>query len=285
MRPKILTHRGLDPSHENYFYESSLEAFRDQLDRGFGLEFDIQPSKDGGLIIAHDDNLRRLSGGKDERKISDCNTAEILSMSFSGCHLTDFPSLLGLIRDKQNRECLSAIHLKHGSQKPEILDLIINHLNVSDPARFILFDVKIDTARYLKEHNSFLRLAPSISHPYDIERYNNVTGGTLYSLDEILPLHGLFDWVWLDEWDLSDARGGTKHLYNKQTFDALRAAEFSIALVSPELHASSPGLLGGEVHPDATNRATLMRALNDIIALSPDLVCTDYPDLVRSLIV
>ena len=32
----IITHRGLEPSRSNYFSESSLEAFKDQLSRGFG---------------------------------------------------------------------------------------------------------------------------------------------------------------------------------------------------------------------------------------------------------
>ena len=38
----IITHRGLDPSYQNYYLESSIEAFDNQLNRGFGLEFDLQ---------------------------------------------------------------------------------------------------------------------------------------------------------------------------------------------------------------------------------------------------
>jgi glycerophosphoryl diester phosphodiesterase len=283
MRPIILTHRGLDPSRENYFKESSMEAFADQLRRGFGLEFDLQLSKDRRLIIIHDDNIGRLTDGKDRRKINDITGAEILSMNFGGCHLTDLPTLLGFIRDKQSKECLSAIHLKHGSQEPATLDLILDHLKTADPTKFIVFDTKISTARYLKEHNPSLRLAPSVSHPYDIARYNKVTGGTLYAVNEILPLRKLFDWVWLDEWDLSDTNGGTKSLYNEEVFTVLRTAGLSIALVSPELHASSPGLLGGEAHPDAVSKTTLAATLNKILALSPDLICSDYPDMIRAL--
>jgi hypothetical protein len=283
MGPRILTHRGLDPSRKNYFPESSLEAFTDQLNRGFGLEFDLRPSKDGGLIVIHDDNLGRLSRGKDGRKIREIGTAEILSMSFDGCRLTELPALLGLIHNKQSKDRLSAIHLKYGSQEPATLDLILRFLETADPARFIVFDVKIETARYLKQRNPSLRLAPSVSHPYDIERYNGATGGTLYAIGDILPLRDLFDWVWLDEWDLSDVHGRAKSLYNKATFGALRKAGFNVALVSPELHASSPGLLGGEAHPDAANRTALIAAIKNILALSPDLICTDYPDLVRGL--
>ena len=35
---QIITHRGLDISRENYFAESSVEAFTDQSERGYGLE-------------------------------------------------------------------------------------------------------------------------------------------------------------------------------------------------------------------------------------------------------
>ena len=280
---KILTHRGLDPSRKNYFLESSCEAFEDQLARGFGLEFDVRLSKDNGLIVIHDGDLGRLSRGKDMRKIGDINIAEILAMDFSGCHLADLTTILNLIRDKQSKECLSAIHLKHDSQEPATLDLILRHLAAADPTQFIIFDVKIETARYLKSHSPSLQLAPSVAHPYDIKRYNAVTGGTLYSLDEILPLRDLFDWVWLDEWDLTDSDGKMKTLYNKEVFAALRAKDFSIALVSSELHASSPGLLGGEAHPNAVDRATLTTAIKNILSLSPNLICTDYPDLIREL--
>ena len=42
----VITHRGLNFSRPGYFLESSLEAFVDQLDNGFGLEFDVRLTKD-----------------------------------------------------------------------------------------------------------------------------------------------------------------------------------------------------------------------------------------------
>jgi hypothetical protein len=284
MPTKILTHRGLDPSRNPYFAESSREAFANQLARGFGLEFDLRRTKDDRLIVIHDSNLRRISNGKDDREIQDVALAEILAMDFEGCRLMDLPALLQLIKEKQSGGALSALHLKYGSQEPETLDLVLAALQKAEPVPCIIFDVTVETARYLKERDPSLELAPSVAHPYDIARYNAAVGGTLYAIDEILPHRDLFRWVWLDEWDLVDENNGTKHLYTKETFNTLRAAGFSIGLVSPELHASSPGLLGGEAHPDAKDRAMLTKAIKNIVALSPDLICTDYPDLVRGLI-
>jgi hypothetical protein len=283
MRTKILTHRGLDPSKKNYFLESSREAFEDQLSRGFGLEFDIRPTKDGGPAIIHDDSLRRISKGKDMRKIEDIPLAELLSMDFHGCHLIELGTLLALIRDKQSSNTLSAIHLKRAVQGSATLDLFLDALKKSDPKQFIIFDVTLETARYLKEKNPTLALAPSVAHPYDIQRYGAATGNTLYPLTQAIAMKDIFSWVWLDEWDLSDADGKTKTLYNKEVFDVLRTAGFSIGLVSPELHASSPGLLGGEAHPDARDPVALESAIKKILGLGPDIICTDYPDMVRML--
>lgn len=283
MTTKVLTHRGLDPSRPGYFTESSREAFTDQLARGFGLEFDLRLTSDGGLVVIHDGNLSRLSKGADARDVRDISLAELLAMEFDGCHLIDFSSLLALLYDRQSPDTISAIHLKHGAQDPQTLDTILAALEHADPARFIMFDATIETAGHLKEVNPMLHLAPSVAHPYDIARYNAATGGTLYTLEEIMPYRSIFDWVWLDEWDLTDADGGTKSLYNEATFNAARNAGFSIGLVTPELHASSPGLLGGEAHPDARDAETLTAAMKRILSLSPDLVCTDHPDLARSL--
>ncbi|MDR3548758.1 MAG: glycerophosphodiester phosphodiesterase family protein [Candidatus Pacebacteria bacterium] len=281
MRPRILTHRGLDPSQKNYFVESSREVFEDQLARGFGLEFDIRKTKDGGLAIIHDDSLRRISKGSDTRKIGEIPVDELLAMEFDGCHLTDLKTLLAAIRKRQTGDALSAIHLKHATQEPETLDLILEVLKDADPSRFIIFDVIPETAHYLLKRNPALALAPSVSHPYDIQRYGAATGNTLYPIEQIVPLRNIFSWVWLDEWDRSAMNGGTKSLYREETFDVLRRNGFSIAVISPELHASSPGLLGGEAHPDARDRSSLENAIKNILGLKPDIICTDYPDMVR----
>ena len=137
--------------------------------------------------------------------------------------------------------------------------------------------------KYLKERNPKLHLASSVSHQYDIERYNGVVGGTLITIEEAIENKDLFDWVWLDEWDLTDKDGGVKSLYNKENFELLRKNNLKIALVTPELHATSPGLLGGESHQDAKDHQTLVKRLHEIITLKPDAICTDWPDLVTSL--
>lgn len=280
----IITHRGLDPSKKNYFAESSLEAFTDQLERGYGLEFDLQVTKDNKIIITHDSDLNRVSYGKDVRKIAELTQDEILSKEFGNCHLTSFRDLLKLIQDKQSPDSISAIHIKHHCQNKENFDIILGYLKDENVDNFILFDITPEGAKYLKSKNGNLHLAPSVSHPFDIKRYSTAVGGTLINAEQALNHVELFDWVWLDEWDLTNENNGSKKFYTKEIFDMFKSKGIKVALVAPELHALSPDLLGGESHQDALNKETLIQRTREIINLDPDAICTDYPDTLKQLI-
>lgn len=281
---QIITHRGLDPSRPGHPKESSLEAFLNQLKRGYGLEFDLQFTKDREIVINHSPNLASISGGQDERSFADLTESEIVSLSFDGCHLASLETLLAMI-DGSDKGGLNAIHLKYSWQSPEYLDIILEKLERAeiDFEHFVMFDVKIEAARYLKKKCPQLSLAPSVAHPFDIQRYNGAVGETLLSFDEVRSNCALFDWVWLDEWDLADEGGRTKKLYTAETFDFFRRLGLKIALVTPELHRTSPGLLGGEAHADAETQERLFTRLAEILSLRPDAVCTDYPDQASSI--
>jgi glycerophosphoryl diester phosphodiesterase len=279
----VITHRGLDPEKPNYYMESSREAFADQISRGFGLEFDLQFTKDGKIVVLHDKDLSRITNGADTRKIGEVNFDELLDMDFNGYHITSFGALLQMIQSNPNGKSLNAIHFKHGVQTKEQMDQILKEFEGANPEHFIFFDLKTKSAKYLKEKDGRLHLAASVAHPHDIERYNSAVGGTLLPLSEVIDNRDVFDWVWLDEWDLSDKDGGQKSLYSEETFKIARDAGLKIALVTPELHGTSPGLLGGEAHPDAGNREKLNKRLKEIFELRPDAMCTDYPDYVKNL--
>ena len=284
MLVSVITHRGLDPSRAPYFFESSVEAFSDQLDRGYGLEFDLRITKDNKIVVIHDDSLKRISKGKDTREIRSLTADEILAMDFDGSHIATLDHLLHLIETRQREDAVSAMHLKIGSQGKDDLDIILSCLQEANPKKFYIFDTTIPTAAYLKEKNPNLRIAPSVAHPHDIKRYNDVVGGTLFSVEEVLAQRALFDGVWLDEWDLIDKNGGIKKCYTQETIDTLRNAGLWVGLVTPELHGTSPGLLGGEAHADAKSFEVLALRFQEIIALKPDAMCTDYPDYVQNLI-
>lgn len=54
-----LAHRGL---HGPGVPENSMAAFRAAVERGYGIELDLQPAADGTPLVFHDENLSRLTG-------------------------------------------------------------------------------------------------------------------------------------------------------------------------------------------------------------------------------
>ena len=71
-------HRGLwntnDPG-ENNRPENSLASFRAAVDKGYGIELDVHLTKDGHLVVHHDDSLKRMTGV--DKRIAESTLAEI----------------------------------------------------------------------------------------------------------------------------------------------------------------------------------------------------------------
>ncbi|MBQ0065921.1 MAG: glycerophosphodiester phosphodiesterase [Firmicutes bacterium] len=69
-----IAHRGFFNNKEEY-PENSLPAFQRAVDAGFGIELDVQMSKDGKLVVFHDGTLKRMC--KDERMLIDLTYDEL----------------------------------------------------------------------------------------------------------------------------------------------------------------------------------------------------------------
>lgn len=72
-------HRGL---HGDGRAENSMSAFAAAKEKGFGIELDIRLSKDGELVVFHDETLDRVVGR--EGKVIDFTKDELAAMSLSG---------------------------------------------------------------------------------------------------------------------------------------------------------------------------------------------------------
>ncbi len=107
-------HRGL---HDNASDapENSLRAFQAAVDAGFGIELDVQLSRDGVPVVFHDFTLERVCGV--EGKVCERSLAELKQLSLLGTdqRIPTFEEALSLI----------------GGRVPLIVELKIEALDVS----------------------------------------------------------------------------------------------------------------------------------------------------------
>jgi len=71
-------HRGL---WDERYPENSLPAFELAARAGYGIELDIQLSKDGKVVVFHDTSLKRMCGV--ERKVCDLTLAELKTLKLA----------------------------------------------------------------------------------------------------------------------------------------------------------------------------------------------------------
>lgn len=75
----MYAHRGL---HNSERAENSMSAFKAAVEGGFGIEMDIRLSKDGKLVVFHDDTLDRVCGR--EGKVIDFTADELATFKLKG---------------------------------------------------------------------------------------------------------------------------------------------------------------------------------------------------------
>ncbi len=92
-------HRGLHDS-EKGVPENSLAAFRLAVENGYGAELDVHLSKDGRLVVMHDESLLRTAGV--DKNICDCTAEELdrLTLEGTGEHIPYLEEVLPLFEGK-----------------------------------------------------------------------------------------------------------------------------------------------------------------------------------------
>ena len=93
-----IAHRGL---HGEGVTENGMKAFEKAIENGFAFELDIHITKDGQLVVRHDDNLKRTTGK--EGVIEDLTLAEIKKdyRLFDGGEIPTFQEVLDLNKERK----------------------------------------------------------------------------------------------------------------------------------------------------------------------------------------
>ena len=76
-----LAHRGLHNMEKNV-PENSLAAFRAAAQGGYGVELDVRLTKDGQVVVSHDDALARMT--YTYKKVSECDYEELRQLRLLG---------------------------------------------------------------------------------------------------------------------------------------------------------------------------------------------------------
>lgn len=79
LRAYLIAHRGF---HDKDAPENSLVAFHQAMEKGYAIELDVHLTKDGKVVVFHDDTLIRMTG--DERHIAQLTLEELQKLHLAG---------------------------------------------------------------------------------------------------------------------------------------------------------------------------------------------------------
>lgn len=122
LSPILYAHRGLH-DNQNFPTENSLSAFAKAVAQGYGMEFDLQYTKDGKIVVFHDASLKRLCYV--DKLVQDCDYAELSTLHLPcGEKIPLFSEVLELVAGKTPL----MIEIKHYHKPVELVQEVVNML-------------------------------------------------------------------------------------------------------------------------------------------------------------
>ena len=114
-RGRFFAHRGLH-TPDKRIPENSLAAFGLAAEAGYGMELDVQLSRDGQVVVFHDDDLRRVCGR--EERVDALTWPELHALSLCGTEerIPLFSQVLNLV----NGRAPLIVELKSGKRNREL---------------------------------------------------------------------------------------------------------------------------------------------------------------------
>lgn len=180
MKPIIIGHRGMGPtSHlasipEGAYPENTLESFQRAFTEGAeGIEFDVAVTKDGHVVIIHDDELNRNVVGADRGKldlglVSDYTLDALRKFNIGhGHHVPSLEEVLDLVSQcnrGRDTNLIINIELKGNDCVQATYDTVMQYVNRAQLNKedFVFNTFKWDRLRELRELDQDVKLAPNI---------------------------------------------------------------------------------------------------------------------------
>ena len=131
--------------------ENSFPAFQKAVAHGYGIELDVRLTKDGQLVVFHDETLERMCGLK--KKVSDCTAKELAVMPLLGSPYT-IPTLNEVLNIVQGKFPL-VVELKEEGTNCALVEKTVNTLKGYD-GLYCLESFNPFLIRHLKRHHKQL---------------------------------------------------------------------------------------------------------------------------------
>jgi glycerophosphoryl diester phosphodiesterase len=163
--PVAIGHRGMFQTYP----ENTLSALSACVENGMGVEFDVRTSKDGELVIMHDDNTARTTNGGFKR-IRDLTLAEIKELDagswfspvFAGEKVPTLEEVLSAVKEKQIKAVPLAVNIKDVdvSGEIELVNLLVKYDLLEQS---FCFDQTEAASRRLKNLNVSVKIGRNVS--------------------------------------------------------------------------------------------------------------------------
>ena len=184
-------HRGAS----EYAPENTLSAFYLGLLQGAnGIETDVQRTKDGVLVLFHDDTLDRISDGKG--KLSDFTLKELKALKIYGNSTTAFFDRIVTLREFLEKfahyDIRFAIELKGVGVEEETLDMV-REFGVMEKTTFTSFS--FDRIKKIKELDLRARVGLLTSAPQEaLELLHRIGGEELAPKADLITEDAIRQW-------------------------------------------------------------------------------------------
>ena len=142
-RGTAFAHRGL---HGGGTQENSLEAFERACRAGWGIELDVQLSRDGAVVVFHDDDLKRMTG--DGRRVDEADLSGLKALTLRGRgRIPTFEEALACV----NGRVPLLVEIKTGKRNAELCEKTVQLLKAYR-GEYIVESFNPLILRWLKKH-------------------------------------------------------------------------------------------------------------------------------------
>jgi len=163
--PIAIAHRGL----LRHAPENTLPAFAVCIELGIGFELDIRTTKDGHLVVLHDDSVKRTTNGP-ARSVRDMTLAELQQFdagtwfdpAFAGLKVPTLEETFSLVQKYREGRTIIALNVKQLNRDGEAkLVALVEKYQLLDES--FAFDQKSEMSHRLKLLNPKFRIGQNVN--------------------------------------------------------------------------------------------------------------------------